>query len=163
MLREVFANVVCHRDYSIRGGSISFAIYNNRLEVWSCGLFPPGVSGTEIKSLHKSVLRNPKIANVLYYRKIIESWGRGIDMIVDECLQAGHPEPTFLQNNVGVKVVLPSKESLGPVVTTMKEDRKQLDLTIRQRNIVGFIRKRGQVTLSDLMSHLADPPPERTV
>ena len=160
-LREVFANAVCHRDYSFTGGSISFAIFDDRLEIWSYGLFPPGVSGQEIKNLHKSVPRNPKIANILYYRKIIESWGRGIDMIVNECVNAGHPEPSFSQNSVGVKVTLPSKELLGPFIATQEETLQHL--TRRQQEIVHFVKNRGETTLGEIIAHLTDPPAERTL
>src|SRR5205807_719288 len=31
-LREALANAICHRDYSIGGGSVAAAIYDDRLE-----------------------------------------------------------------------------------------------------------------------------------
>ncbi len=163
VLREVFANAVCHRDYSAVGGSISFAIFDDRLEIWSYGLFPPGVSGKELKKLHKSVPRNPKIANILYYRKIIESWGRGINMVINECTKAGHPEPTFMQNSAGIKVILPSKESLGPAITKIQKDEVVLDLSNRQQDIIRFIKKCGKATLSDIMKQYTNPPSKRTL
>ena len=159
VLREVFANATCHRDYTSRSGSISFAIYNDRLEIWSYGLFPPGVSSTDIKTLKKSVPRNSKIATILYYRKIIESWGRGIDMIVTECTDLGHPEPSFRQNSAGVTVTLPSKQTLGP---TQENDRPQT-LSSRQQEIITLVKDQGQTTLSYLMAHLKAPPSERTL
>ncbi len=35
--REALANALCHRDYSIGGGSIGVAIYDDRLEITSAG------------------------------------------------------------------------------------------------------------------------------
>ena len=35
--REALANALCHRDYSIGGGSVGIAIYDDRLEVTSSG------------------------------------------------------------------------------------------------------------------------------
>ena len=35
--REALANALCHRDYSIGGGSIGLAVYDDRLEVTSAG------------------------------------------------------------------------------------------------------------------------------
>ena len=39
-LREMFANAVGHRDYSMNTATLSFAVYGNRLEAWSPGLPP---------------------------------------------------------------------------------------------------------------------------
>ena len=48
--REALANALCHRDYSIGGGSVGIAIYDDRLEVTSSGslhfgLTPEKLSG----------------------------------------------------------------------------------------------------------------------
>ncbi len=161
-LREVFANAICHRDYSSPGSSISFAIFDDRLEAWSYGSFLPEVSNIDIKHLHKSVPRNPKIAKVLYYRKINESWGRGINMIIQECTKAGHPEPKFSRDNVGVTVTLLSKESLGPVVISeVREDPHRL--THRQLEIVNFLMQHGKAGLSDISERLSNPLATRTL
>ncbi len=34
-LREALVNAICHRDYSLAGGAVSLAIYDDRLEIWS--------------------------------------------------------------------------------------------------------------------------------
>jgi len=160
-LREIFANAACHRDYSYSGGSISFAIYNNRLEIWSYGLFPPGITSSQIKNLHKSIPPNPKIANVMYYRKLIESWGRGIDLVIRTCKQAGHPEPIFSQEGSGIKVTLYSKQQIGAGKYITNEDNYS-GLNIRQREIMDFIKNNGETTLSGLMQSITHYP-ERTL
>jgi ATP-dependent DNA helicase RecG len=43
-LREALVNAFCHRDYSIVGSSVSLAIYDDRLEIWSDGTLPFGLS-----------------------------------------------------------------------------------------------------------------------
>lgn len=40
--RESLANALCHRDYSIGGGSVGVAVYDDRLEVTSSGTFISG-------------------------------------------------------------------------------------------------------------------------
>ena len=42
-LREALVNAFCHRDYTIIGGSVSLAIYDDRLEIWSDGALPFGL------------------------------------------------------------------------------------------------------------------------
>ena len=39
-LREAVANALCHRDYSIAGGVVSIAIFDDRLEISSTGVLP---------------------------------------------------------------------------------------------------------------------------
>ncbi len=37
-------NALCHRDYAIAGGAVNVAVYDDRLEIISAGLLPPGIS-----------------------------------------------------------------------------------------------------------------------
>ena len=48
-LREALVNALCHRDYTIAGGAIFVAIYDDRLEVTSLGLLPPGITVADLK------------------------------------------------------------------------------------------------------------------
>ena len=94
-LREALVNALCHRDYSIAGGAVSLAIYDDRLEIWSDGGLPFGLKPEDLKRDHPSRPRNPLIAKVFYLRGVIERWGRGTQKIVELCVKAGHPEPEF--------------------------------------------------------------------
>jgi len=76
-LRESLVNAFCHRDYTIIGGSVSLAIYDDRLEIWSDGALPFGLKPEDLKQEHSSRPRNPLIADVFYLRGVIERWGRG--------------------------------------------------------------------------------------
>ncbi|MEJ5363919.1 MAG: ATP-binding protein [Desulfosoma sp.] len=93
-LREALVNAFCHRDYTITGGAVSLAIYDDRLEIWSDGTLPAGLSPADLKRDHPSKPRNPLIATVFYLRGIIERWGRGTQKIVELCVKAGHPSPS---------------------------------------------------------------------
>ena len=44
VLREAVINAIAHRDYAIKGGAISLAIYDDRVEVSSAGTLPVGIS-----------------------------------------------------------------------------------------------------------------------
>ncbi len=76
-LREALANAICHRDYSIGGGSIAVAVYDDRLEITSSGTLHFGLTAEALFEPHESLPWNPLIARVFYRRGIIESWGRG--------------------------------------------------------------------------------------
>lgn len=161
-LREIFANAVCHKDYTPAGSSISFAIYNNRLEIWNCGVLPFGISIKDIKTLHKSIPRNPKIAKVLYYRQVIESWGRGIELIINECVNAGHPEPKFISDALGITVTLPSKQSLNisNALTIVPQVSK---LSTRQTEVLTLIQRNNPASLAEIKQGLTAPLAERTL
>ena len=44
---------------------------------------------------HISHAQNPLIAQIMYYGKYLETWGRGIELMNDECTLAGVPRPEF--------------------------------------------------------------------
>lgn len=164
-LREAFANAICHRDYSYHGGSVSFAIFDNRLEIWSYGLFPPGVSIDNLAELNQSVPRNGRIANVLYYHKIFESWGRGIQMIMTECKKAGHPTPFYRQESGGILLTLPSCQPIG---TTLQQPiRTEIhsleELTARQKEIILLLKEYKALSPEKLRQLLKQELPERTL
>jgi len=51
-----------------------------------------------MKSEHRSEPQNPMISSVLYKRKLLENWGRGISLMIEECKKANLPEPEFKVN-----------------------------------------------------------------
>lgn len=163
-LREVFANAVGHRDYAMHIATLSFAIYENRLEIWSPGLPPDGVTFENIKILHESIPRNRLITKVLYYRKLFESWGRGIQKIITLCTEAGHPEPEFVERTGGVCVILKSKQSIGaPITYAHQELPKNLELTAREQEIFNIIQHAKTATLQEIASQLTRKVTSRTI
>ena len=94
-IREAVINALCHRSYRDAGGSVAIAIYDDRVEIENPGSFPSGWDMKRIKSEHGSKPRNPLIADTLYIRKVLESWGRGINLMIEECQKSGLPEPEY--------------------------------------------------------------------
>ena len=104
-LRECCINALCHRSYHHPGSSVSIAIYDDRVEVTNTGTFPADLPVERLMQEHDSKPQNPIIANVLYKSKILESWGRGIGTMVDECKRVGLPAPEFKTDGNFVTVV----------------------------------------------------------
>lgn len=69
--REALANALCHRDYSMGGGSIGLAVYDNRLEVTSTGPLHFGLTPDDLFGPHESRPWNPLIARTFYRRAAI--------------------------------------------------------------------------------------------
>jgi len=164
-LREAIANAVCHRDYSYHGGSVSFAIFDNRIEIWSYGSFPPGVSIDNLTELNQSVPRNRRIANVLYYHKIFESWGRGIQMIMNECKNAGHPDPFYRHESGGILLTLPSRQLIGTTLQQLPSIGipSSENLSERQKEIIFLLKEYKALSPEKLRQLLKQELSERTL
>ncbi len=103
-LREALANAFCHRDYSVGGGSVALAIYDDRLEITSSGMLHFGLTAEDLFLPHESLPWNPLIARVFFRRGIIESWGRGIIKMVELVTESGLPRPEIEESGGSVVV-----------------------------------------------------------
>lgn len=155
-LREAVVNALIHRDYSVAGGSVSIAIFDDRLEVWSTGALPEGVTSDSLKRDHLSEPTNPTIADVFYRRGLIEQWGRGTQKIVRLCVDAGNPEPEFEEVAGAVCVRFVPRASLGP-------GRVPPDLTERQVEILRILQRGSPAPLGQIREALSAPPATRTL
>ena len=95
---ECIVNSVCHRDYT-SNGSVQVMLFPNRLEVWSPGRLPNGITTEQLLLPHSSIPTNPVLANPLYLSGYIERLGTGTSDIVDECISYGLKTPEFIQDN----------------------------------------------------------------
>ena len=102
--REALVNALCHRDYSIGGGSIGIAIYDDRLEVTSSGSLHFGLTPEKLFAPHESRPWNPLIARTFYRRGIIEEWGRGTLKMAELASSAGLPMSEIEDDGVAVTV-----------------------------------------------------------
>ena len=92
-IREALANALCHRDYSIGGGSVGIAVYDDRLEITSSGSLHFGLTPEKLFGRHESRPWNPLIARTFYRRGIIEDWGSGTLRMAELTNNAGLPVP----------------------------------------------------------------------
>ena len=92
-IREALANALCHRDYSIGGGSVGIAVYDDRLEITSSGSLHFGLTPEKLFGPHESRPWNPLIARTFYRRGIIEDWGSGTLRMAELTNNAGLPVP----------------------------------------------------------------------
>ena len=75
-LREALVNAVCHRDYRA-SGNVQVRIFDDRLEIWSPGLLPEGVTTADLSQIHNSYPRNQRLARVFFLLRYIGQWGTG--------------------------------------------------------------------------------------
>jgi ATP-dependent DNA helicase RecG len=134
-LREALANAICHRDYSIGGGSVAVGIYDDRLEVASSGSLHFGLTADALFRPHESLPWNPLIARVFFRRGIIEAWGRGTLKMAELTQRAGLPRPEIEDVSGTVLVRFRPSRYLPPHRVTQ-------DLTERQRAILEVVSAR---------------------
>lgn len=104
-LREAIVNALAHRDYSNPGGSAAIAIFDDRVEISNPGSFPPDFPLETPEASDDSFPHNPVMARVLYLRKTIETWGRGINLIFASCQKEGRQPPSVTERNGVVRIV----------------------------------------------------------
>lgn len=131
-LREALANAFCHRDYSIGGGSVAVAIYDDRLEVTSSGSLHFGLTPEALFVPHESLPWNPLIARTLFRRGVIESWGRGTLKMAELMQQAGMPHPEIEDAGGCVTVRLRPSRYVPP-------QRVAHDLSERQQQVLALL------------------------
>lgn len=150
-LREALVNALCHRDYSIPGGAVNVAIFDDCLEISSTGTLPYGLTVADLKRKHQSLPRNPLLANVFYLRGLIERWGRGTQKIVELCVRAGHPEPEFEERASEFVVRFIASGYVPP-------HRVSHDLTQRQRRILHVLGDGATMRSGEIRSQLEPVP-----
>ena len=153
-LREALVNALVHRLYVKRGSSVSLAIYDDRVEIINPGTFPSNLTMAELRAGNKSEPRNPTIARVMYSRKTVETWGRGIKLMLDECAKANLPEPQIVAEGGYTKTVFmrPVSDSKGGVRTSDSDLSHGLDEVNREVNevnqcILQILRSTPQCTI----------------
>lgn len=103
--RELLANAIIHRDYTIAGSEISVWIYDDRVEIKSPGGVPNSLDIEKMRFGAK-YHRNPVLAQFLSYAGIVEMMGQGIPK-VDEWLQENeNPELDIKEDEHEVVVTM---------------------------------------------------------
>ena len=81
-LREAIINAFCHRDWR-DPDYVQVAIFKNRVEVRNPGTLFGGLTLAEMRKGNVSRRRNPLIADLFRRIEMVEGWGRGIPLILE--------------------------------------------------------------------------------
>lgn len=138
-MREALVNAVVHRDYDY-SGSIIINIYDDRMEFISLGGLVKGLTLADIRG-GVSQPRNAVIANVFYRLELIESYGIGIQKILESYAGCGI-EPKFAPAPASFVVTLPNRNTAE---TTASDPGLS-----REENILRLMAKQGAVTRKDV-------------
>jgi ATP-dependent DNA helicase RecG len=151
-VREALVNAVCHRDYRLKGRRIEVRMYSDRLEVISPGGLPGFITVDNIVDEHFS--RNPRLVNGLFQWGYIEELGLGIDRMIEDMVNGGHPPPKFEPKPYSFTVTLYNARERKPI------PKWENVMNERQARALNFIRENGRITSRDYQLLCPDVSPE---
>lgn len=152
-VREALVNAVCHRDYRLSGRRVEIRMYEDRLEVISPGGLPGYITLDNIVDEHFS--RNPRLVSGLFQWGYIEELGLGIDRMIEEMLENGHPPPDFEAKPYAFTV------RLYNVVERIPSRKKwATNMNERQMKAMSFVEQEGRITNRDYRQLCPDVNPE---
>ena len=99
----------------------------------------------KFKENHISKPFNPLIANMFYKAGFVESWGKGTNNIIDDCLKVGMPAPSDEYTFQAVKVTF---------FKTPQETPQKTPLKTTKEKIIDLIRVNPKITITTLSSEL---------
>lgn len=137
-VREALLNAISHKDYSC-GYPIQISVYNDKIMIWNEGSLPENWTLEKLLSKHPSKPHNPDIANAFFRSGYVESWGRGIEKITNQCIEAGLPAPQFTVDGTDFWLIFKKD-------THNAEKLKESGLNDRQVKAVLYVKEKGKIT-----------------
>lgn len=164
-VREALLNAIIHGNYAL-SGRVMVAIYDDRLEIQSSGMFPYGMTMAHFIS-GVSHIRNRVIARVFRELGLIEEWGSGYRRISAFCNENGYPLPIWEEFGIAMRVTFKrheyfeeSKNSKMPAA----EEREVIEKNLSRRQLeILDILSDGGLKMREILGKLKDPPAERTL
>ncbi|MEJ1397346.1 MAG: ATP-binding protein, partial [Candidatus Sedimenticola sp. (ex Thyasira tokunagai)] len=135
-------------------------VYADKLMIWNPGILPPDWDVAKLLAKHASQPFNPDVANAFFRAGMIESWGRGIERIMDACAAAGAPAPLlqYEQSGLWITFNFPAEQSVQttepetpgktPPKTPLKTPLKTPD------RILMALRQDGTLSIPEIASQI---------
>jgi ATP-dependent DNA helicase RecG len=147
VIRELLVNMLAHRDYSIIGAPARVTLFHDRIEWFSPGGLPPGV--TIANMLQQHVARNPRLLTILYEAGLVEAFGQGLNTVVS-VLRAEQMEDAIFED-IGAAFIATVR---GRNMEGARESGVISSLTESQRQIVLLLRRGQALSPRDIRAQL---------
>jgi ATP-dependent DNA helicase RecG len=136
----------------LKGRRIEMRMYSDRLEVISPGGLPGFITVDNLVEEHFS--RNPRLVAGLFQWGYIEELGLGIDRMIEDMVNGGHPPPKFKAAPYSFTVTLfnARERKATPKWETVMNERQARALT--------FVRENGSITNREYRELCPDVSPE---
>lgn len=151
VVRELLANSLVHRPYTIKG-DIFLNLHPDYLEIVNPGQLPLGVTVENI--LHTTKKRNEHMANLFYALHIMEREGSGYDMMYETLLANGKAVPQVFEGDDFVSVRINRRVINQEVIKVMQHADQNYNVKQKQLICLGLIAMNESVTASQLIAML---------
>lgn len=143
-LREALLNAIAHKDYA-GCTPIQIRVYADKIKIWNEGQLPANWTVESLLHEHSSRPYNPDIANAFFRSGYVESWGRGIEIMTEQCTLAKLPPPIITNNGSDFWIIF-RKDIYNTA------DLSSLGLSDRQIKAILYIKEKGKITNSEYQS-----------
>jgi len=162
-IRETIINAFCHRDY-YDPDYIHIAIFKDRLEIRNPGGLYGDMTIEKMLQGNVSKRRNPLIANLLRRIHMVESWGRGMPLILEnapdvkfqeiaDIFIASFARPSFAAE----KKVVPqngSRITIDSLIDKTIDKTIDKDLSATEKSIINLISTTPTITQKEMAKRL---------
>ena len=130
LISITITNALCHRLMDSPSGSVRISVFDDRVEIENTGHLPNELSIKTIKKPYHSYPQNPIVSSALYKIGFLESWGTGVDRMIDACKAVGLPEPDYGADSLFVWITFKR-----PKLDTNSDT---VSLSDRQKEVVAY-------------------------
>ena len=152
-VREIVYNALIHCNWA-DNIPIQIRVDEQTLSVGNSCILPPGWTQENLCKRHQSRPFNPLLANAFFRAGYVESWGRGINQVIQYCEQYAYPLPVFLCigneiivtfNRADTEGVLPTADESRQIMPISAPDKMNLPLSV-----IAELRAKPTATVREL-------------
>ena len=149
-IREAVYNAIAHNCYMF-GTPIQIRIEDEEMIISNRSILPDGWTAETLMEPHDSIPYNPDIANVFYRMGYIETWGRGVQKICDECRTLGAELPKYEVLRNSIRLYFKALQSA--LIDPPKAPKPPIDGALESeivRGLIEIIREEPNISQEDL-------------
>jgi len=144
-LREAVLNACIHKDY-LKGNPVFIKVRPDCIEIFNEGGLPESWTYEDfVSENHNSLPPNRKIANVFHKMGLIEHWGRGIRLMIEECRKDGSKLPEFTVDKHGITVKFFSMLGSEEPVASANDELTDFERRVFDAIATGSMTKVGDI------------------
>jgi len=147
-LREIIHNAIVHSDYS-RNIPIQIRVYHDKIRISNVGSLPEEWTVETLLEEHTSEPFNPDIANAFFRTGYIESWGRGVNTVVELSKAYNGTVPKFKFLN-GLTVEFSSNYPNKRLGNRLYDNLSEIRV-----HIIKTISKNSKISMTELAEELS--------
>jgi ATP-dependent DNA helicase RecG len=175
-LREALINAFCHRDYH-DAEEVRVAIFKDRVEIRNPGSLFGGLTISQLHKGNVSRRRNPLIAEMLKRIQMVERWGRGMQLILDNepktrfrevasLFIVDFPRPSFEPDYAAKAAAINGERGIAttgmtPLEQTLTPDSPTLSGKMSGKmsgKILALIQANAEISIPQIAEHLVVTP-----